>query len=495
MPSNIETSAGALVVPVILSGGSGTRLWPLSRTNYPKQFWALEGATSLFASTLQRVADRKMFAAPIVVCNNDHRFIAAHQAEGAGVKPAEIVLEPFGRNTAAAVAVASLLVSAIDPGALLLVLPSDHVVRRPEAFRRAVAVAAAAARRGRIVLFGIEPTRADIGYGYIRRGTELDGLAGCFAVEKFAEKPPLETAVGYLAAGNYLWNSGIFLLQARQLLSELTKFEPEISAGCRAAVAASARDLDFFRLPRDVYEAVPAKPLDTAVIERTDCAGVVPVDLGWHDVGSWSGLWSANLSGGSPNVLIGDVVTKDVGGSYIRSEHRLVAAIGITDLVVVVTDDAVLVASQSRAQDVKQLVEEMKLAGRPEVDLHTTVHRPWGTYRTVDEAGRFKVKHIVVNPGCRLSSQLHRHRSEHWVVVRGKARVTSNEKTFMLQENESTYLPAGTVHRLENMETEPLHLIEVQTGDYLGEDDIVRLSDDYGRAPVAPTDASKERPS
>jgi len=489
MSSSIEPSNGARVVPVILSGGSGTRLWPLSRTLYPKQFWALEGATSLFASTLHRVADRGAFADPIVVCNNDHRFIAAHQAQEAGVKPVEIVLEPLGRNTAAAVAVAALVASARDPDALLLVLPADHAVRRPDAFRRAVAAGKPAARQGHIVLFGIEPSKPDIGYGYIRRGDELDGLAGCLAVDAFAEKPALETAIGYLAAGSYLWNSGMFLFQARQLLSELERFEPEILAGCQAAVAAATRDLDFLRLPQDAYEKIPAKPLDTAVMERTTSAAVVPVDLGWHDVGTWSGLWSANLSGGTENVLIGDVIAKDVNRSYIRSEHRLVAAIGVADLVVVVTDDAVLVTSRDRAQDVKQLVEAMKRAGRPEVDLHTTVHRPWGTYRTIDEGDCFKVKRIVVNPGCRLSAQLHHHRSEHWVVVRGSASVRSNDETFVLRENQSTYIPAGTVHRLENSLADPLHLIEVQTGSYLGEDDIVRLSDDYGRAPVAPAEA------
>lgn len=460
------------LIPVILSGGAGTRLWPLSRELRPKQMLPLVSEATLLQETSQRVGGR-----PIVVCNQEHRFIVAEQLREIGIEPRAIVIEPVGRNTAPAAAVAALLAEK-DEGALLLVMPSDHQVRDPDAFRRAVAAAVPLARAGHLVTFGIRPHEPNTGYGYIRRGPALgDG----YAVERFVEKPDRATAESYLASGEYLWNSGIFLFPAALYLDELGRRLPAMVEQCRAALAEGASDLFFFRLADAAFAAIAGQSIDYAVMEHTDRAAVVPVDMGWSDIGSWSALWQESRPDGDGNVLLGDVLMVDTTNSYVRSEHQLVAAVGIDNLVVVATDDAVLVADKAHDQDVKKIVEQLKARGRPEAVQGSRTWRPWGWFQTIDEGPRFRVKHIQVDPGNKLSLQKHWHRSEHWVVVTGTAVVTCGDKTFTLRENESTFIPAGTVHRLENPGKLPLRMIEVQSGEYVGEDDIVRIEDVYGR--------------
>jgi mannose-1-phosphate guanylyltransferase / mannose-6-phosphate isomerase len=477
------TSAPATrICPVILSGGSGTRLWPMSREAYPKQLLALTGAHSLLQETVGRVSAAERFSAPLLICNNEHRFIVAQQLREIGVTARAIVLEPMGRNTAPAVAAAAIILAAEDAQALMLVLPSDHVIEDGAAFDEAVARAAQAAADGGLVTFGITPDAPETGYGYIKRGAEIKGCAGCHSVAAFVEKPDLETARSYLADGGYAWNSGMFLFSARALLAELGRLEPEMLAGCRAAVEAAEHDLDFVRLAERPFAAIAARSLDYAVMERTERAVVVPAEIGWNDVGSWSALWDIGKRDGDGNVLSGDVVTHDVANSYIRSEGgRLVAALGIDDLIIVATDDAVLVMPKGRAQDTRRIVDLLKEAGRQEPVFHPRVYRPWGFYQGVHDGERFQVKRISVNVGAALSLQMHHHRAEHWIVVNGTARVTRNNETFLLNENESTYIPPHAVHRLENPGRVPLNLIEVQSGSYLGEDDIIRLEDVYGR--------------
>jgi len=468
--------------PVILSGGSGTRLWPVSRATYPKQLMALTSELTLLQETLRRVADDTRFAAPIVVCNDEHRFLVAEQARALGVTPAAILLEPVGRNTAPAIAAAAHILADRDPEAMMLMLPSDHYIAARDGFWEAVDRAARAAGRGALVTFGVTPNRPETGYGYIRRGEALDGCPGCFRVERFVEKPDLETAKAYLADGGYAWNSGIFLFGAARYLAELERLETEMLSATAKAVALAVRDLDFLRLDKDAFAAAPARSIDYAVMERTDSAAVVPLDVGWSDVGSWAALWETAEKDGNGNALVGDVLAEGVTNSYIRGESRLVAAIGLEDVILVETADAVLAAARDRAQDLRLIVDRLARAGRSEHREHRRVYRPWGSYEQVDCGERHQVKRIIVKPGGRLSLQKHAHRAEHWVVVRGTARVTRGTEVFDLQENESTYIPVGTVHRLENLTDEPLHIIEVQSGGYLGEDDIVRLDDEYGRA-------------
>lgn len=462
----------AEVIPVILSGGAGTRLWPLSREMRPKQLLPLTGEHTLLQQTAQRVGGR-----PIVVCNQEHRFIVAEQLREIGVEPRAIVIEPVGRNTAPAAAVAAILTVA-EPDALLLVMPSDHQVKNADAFRAAVDKAVPLARAGMLVTFGIQPAEANTGYGYIKRGGALDGG---FAVERFVEKPDRATAETYLASGEYLWNGGIFLFSARAYLDELGRRLPAMVDHCRAALADGASDLFFFRLGEAAFAAIAGQSIDYAVMEHTDRAAVVPVDMGWSDIGSFSALWAESPQDGDGNVLLGDVIASATRRSYIRSEGRLVATLGVENLVVVATDDVVLVADKAHDQDVKKIVEGLKAADRAEASQGTRVYRPWGWFQTIDDGYRFRVKHIQVNPGAKLSLQKHWHRSEHWVVVTGTALVTCGDKTFSLRENESTFIPAGTVHRLENPGKLPLRMIEVQSGEYVGEDDIVRVEDDYGR--------------
>ncbi len=477
------------VHPVILSGGAGTRLWPLSRELYPKQFFALASDLSLLQETARRVGDPARFSPPLILCNHEHRFIVAEQLREAGIKAQDIVLEPLGRNTAPAAAVAALILAAQarstdDP--LMLLLPSDHVIANQESFLAAVDSAVPAAANGAIVTFGMAPHRAETGYGYVERGMVFEAageaLEGCFHVSRFSEKPNQATAAEMVESGRWFWNSGMFMASAATLLGEIERFAPDVLTACRNAVDHAARDLDFLRLNADAFTRSPGISLDYAVMEKTDRAAIVPADFGWSDVGAWSALWDAGTKDPAGNVLHGDVITQDVHNSYIRSDHRLVAAIGISDSILVVTDDAVLVAPKERAQDVKALVETLRARGRTEAVSHSRVYRPWGFYESVQNGDRYQVKLITVYPGSRLSLQRHRERAEHWVVVNGTARVTRGEETFLLHENQSTFIPLGTIHRLENPGTELLRLIEVQSGRYLGEDDIERIEDNYGRA-------------
>lgn len=468
------------IYPAILCGGSGTRLWPLSRGLYPKQFLPLAGDRTLLQETAARVSGDG-FAAPILICNADHRFLVAEQLREAGLAAGEIVLEPAARSTAPAAAVAALLAKAKGEDALVLLLPSDHVVSDQHAFATAVAAARAAAVQGRLVTFGMAATRPETGYGYIRRGEPLAGVSGAFHVERFVEKPSRPAAEAMLAEGGFDWNSGMFLFSASAYLDELAKLEPAMLEACRRAVDAGVRDLDFLRLDADAFARSPSESIDVAVMERTANAAVVPAELGWSDVGGWSALWEIGVQDDGGNVFVGDVVAEDVGGSYLRAEGPMLAAIGLDDMIVVATADAVLVTPKDRAGDVKAMVERLKREGRSEHHAHLKVHRPWGWYQGIDAGPGFQVKRICVNPGARLSLQYHHQRAEHWIVVSGVARVTRGDEVVDLAANQSTYIPIGEKHRLENPGAEPLHLIEVQSGGYLGEDDIVRLDDDFAR--------------
>ena len=481
MASKNGTNRGVpRITPVILSGGSGTRLWPMSRAMYPKQLLPLVTGHTLIQEAARRVADPARFEKPLIVANDEHRFIVAEQLRTADIEPHAIVLEPVGRNTAPAAAVAAMCL-ADDPNALLLVMPSDHAVRDRAAFLAAVDKAADAARAGALVTFGIQADRPETGYGYIRRGADFAGHPGCFKVAAFVEKPDRSRAQDYVASGNHFWNSGIFLFPAKLWLEELENREPELVAQCRSALQKGKRDLDFLRLDRAAFAAVKSDSIDYAVMEHTDKAVVVPVSMGWSDVGSWDALWEIGQKDAGGNALHGDVVAEDVKNSYLRAEHGMVAALGVEDLVVVSTPDVVLVAKRDRAQDIKKIVARLERDGRSELTSHLTVHRPWGTYCSIHNGERVQVKHIMVKPGAKLSLQMHHHRAEHWVVVTGTAKVVRGNEELLLTEDQSTYIPLGTPHRLENPGKIPLHLIEVQSGSYLGEDDIVRFEDTYGR--------------
>jgi mannose-1-phosphate guanylyltransferase/mannose-6-phosphate isomerase len=470
----------AAIRPVLLAGGSGTRLWPLSRRSYPKQFVPLLAEGSLFEATVHRLAGFE-HTQPLVVCNEAHRFLVAEELRTAGIEHTSILLEPAGRNTAPAIALAALEASAHGEDPVLLVLPADHAIPDGAAFARAVAEAAGAAADGSLVTFGIEPRGPATGYGYIRAAPG----EGVRAVEAFVEKPDRATAEAYLAEGGYYWNSGMFVFRASAVLEELDRHAPEMLGAVRAAYAGRSEDSDFLRFDSRAFEATPSESIDYAVMEHTDRARVVPFDGAWSDVGSWQALWEAGLARGegddADNIVLGDVVASDVERCYLHASHRMIAAVGLADCVVVETADAVLVAPRERAEEVKRLVERLEADGRTEQDEHRRVYRPWGSYEGLDHGSRFQVKRIVVKPGGRLSLQMHHHRAEHWVVVRGTARVTSGDNSFLLSENESTYIPLGTTHRLENPGHIPLELIEVQSGAYLGEDDIVRFQDQYGR--------------
>ena len=468
-----------ILQPVLLSGGSGTRLWPLSREAYPKQFLPLVGDNTMMQDTWLRVAPIASVA-PIVVANEDHRFLAAEQLRLVGVEHAAIVLEPVGRNTAPAIAAAALQATADGGDPLLLVLPSDHVVRDAEAFRAAVQAAMPAAEDGALVTFGIVPEAPETGFGYIQSGGGGDGR-GVRKVLRFVEKPDAATAQSYLDAGGYYWNSGMFLFRASRYLEELGRFRHDILEAVRGAFAGAQRDGDFVRLDKDAFAASPSDSIDYAVMEKTDRAMVLPVDIGWNDVGSWSALWQVSEQDGDGNAHHGDVVAVDSHNSYAYA-RRMVALVGVDDLVVVETDDAVLVARKDRVQQVKDVVAKLKAGQRSHAVLHREVHRPWGSYDSIDADDGFQVKRIKVKPGARLSLQSHKHRAEHWIVVRGTARVTRDNDVFELHANQSTYIPLGAKHRLENPGTEMLELIEVQSGGYLGEDDIVRYEDVYGRS-------------
>ncbi len=468
------------IYPVILSGGAGTRLWPLSRELFPKQFLPLLGEQTLLQQTALRVRGMPNCAAPTVVCNDEHRFVIAEQLRQSGITPSAIVLEPVARNTAPAAAVAALLLADRDPNALILLMPSDHLIARSDAFRTAIAAAAQAAATGKLVTFGIAPQTPETGYGYIKRGNPLSD--GAFAVDSFVEKPDLPTAQKYLASGDYYWNGGIFLFRAADLLREMEALEPGIVAPCREALTKARRDLDFTRLDKEAFAACPSRSIDYAVMEKTQRAAVMPVDMGWNDVGSWDALWNVSPRDSQGNATAGATLLEASANCYVRSEDGiLVATLGVEDLIVIATKDAVLVANRERAQDVKILVERLKKQGSTTTSTHRRVVRPWGAYESIDAGERHQVKHITVKPGQRLSLQQHSKRAEHWIVVRGTAQVTRGDDVFQLHENQSTYIPLGTKHRLENPTDQPLHLIEVQSGSYLGEDDIVRFDDKYGR--------------
>ncbi|MBL8264631.1 MAG: mannose-1-phosphate guanylyltransferase/mannose-6-phosphate isomerase [Xanthomonadaceae bacterium] len=473
------------VQPVLLSGGSGTRLWPLSREAYPKQFLALASEDTMLQATWRRVAPLTS-AAPLVVANEEHRFLVAEQLRVIGAPAARIVLEPVGRNTAPAIAAAALVAMADGGDPLLLVLPSDHVVRDVDAFRAAVSAAAPAAEAGALVTFGIVPQAPETGFGYIHaEASQPEAGDGVRRVLRFVEKPDAATAQAYLDDGGYFWNSGMFLFRASRYLEELGRHRPDILAAARAACAHLDHDAlsqggEFLRLDRDAFAASPSESIDYAVMEKTDAAMVLPVDIGWNDVGSWSALWEVSEQDDDGNARHGDVIAIDSRNSYAYA-RRLVALVGVDDLVVVETDDAVLVASKDRVQEVKQVVARLKADQRSQAALHREVHRPWGSYDSVDAGDGFQVKRIKVKPGAALSLQSHARRAEHWIVVRGTARVTRNNDVFELFANQSTYIPIGAKHRLENPGDEMLELIEVQSGDYLGEDDIVRYEDVYGR--------------
>jgi len=474
----------AMLTPVILSGGAGTRLWPLSRELYPKQLLALIGERTMLQQTASRLEGLGA-AAPVVVCNEAHRFLVAEQLRQLGIEPRAMVLEPFGRNTAPAIALAAYAALAadaargsVDADPVLLVLPADHVMRDVPAFHRAVHTALRAAESGQLVTFGVVPSAPETGYGYIQRGA---GEGGVHRIERFIEKPSEERARELLASGEYYWNSGMFMFRARRYLTELERFAPEIAACCEAAFRGARSDLDFTRIDAEAFKRCPADSIDYAVMEKTSAAVVVPLDAGWSDVGSWSALHEACESDRHGNVARGDVISEDSRGCYLYAESRLLAAVGLKDHVVVETKDAVLVAPKSHVQDVKKLVFRLKEQGRYEHSLHREVFRPWGSYDSIESGPRFQVKRLKIKPGATLSLQMHHHRAEHWIVVSGTARITRGDEVFLLEENQSTYIPIGVKHRIDNPGKIPLHIIEVQSGSYLGEDDIVRFEDRYGR--------------
>ncbi|HEY2682906.1 MAG TPA: mannose-1-phosphate guanylyltransferase/mannose-6-phosphate isomerase [Steroidobacteraceae bacterium] len=472
------SSNNLMLIPVILSGGAGTRLWPLSREMYPKQLLALTSNLTMIQDTAKRLAGIEGAQAPIVVCNDAHRFTVAEQLRALSLPAAAILLEPIGRNTAPAVALAAMQAREIDPDAILVVAPADHVIRDAKAFQQAATLAAGEAARGKLVTFGIVAHAPETGYGYIRRG---EGSGPTYPVAQFIEKPQLEVAEQFVASGDYYWNSGMFVFRAEKYLSELKLYAADILEAASAAFKAAKADLDFVRIDKAEFSKCRSESIDYAVMEKTKDAVVLPLDAGWSDVGSWSSLFDALPSDEEGNVLQGDVMVHDTHDCYVHSTSRLVAAVGMDDHIIVETKDAVLVAPKDRVQDVKELVNKIKHAGRSESALHREVFRPWGSYDSIDNGERFQVKRLSVKPGGVLSLQMHHHRAEHWIVVQGTARITRDGETFLLSENQSTYIPIGSTHRIENPGKVPLHIVEVQSGSYLGEDDIVRFEDNYGR--------------
>ena len=472
------------IIPVILSGGSGSRLWPLSRALRPKQFLGLTDELTLFQLTLERLQGLIEPLKPIVVANDDHRFLVAEQCLEHGVTPSALILEPLARNTAPAIAVAALAAQAQGGDPVLLVLPSDHVFKNIKAFQSAVRVGEQAALAGALVTFGIVPTAPETGYGYVKASTNKAPYvtAGSQSVEAFVEKPDLETAKRYLAGGNYFWNSGMFMFRASTYLAELKAHNPAMFSACEQALNLAKKDLDFVRLDKEAFAQSPSDSIDYAVMEKTSKAVVVPLDAGWSDVGAWSAVWEVLPQDASGNATRGDVMVEGAKNCYVHADYRLVSLLGVENVVVIETSDAVLVAHKDKAQDVKKLVDRLKADGRSEVQIHREVFRPWGSYDSIDNGQRYQVKRITVKPGAKLSLQMHHHRAEHWVVVSGTAKVRLGDKDVLLSENQSIYIPIGEVHSLENPGKVDLELIEVQSGSYLGEDDIVRLEDRYGRA-------------
>ena len=475
------------VIPVILCGGTGTRLWPLSRASYPKQYWPLggKGDETLLQQTQQRLEGIEGLKAPLLICNEDHRFIVAEQMRQIGIEPNAILLEPMGRNTAPAVAVAALQATAHGEDPLLLVLAADHLIRDRDRFLAAIAAGRSAADSGRLVTFGIVPTAPETGYGYIEAAETLeDGALTPLPIARFVEKPDQATAEQFLASGRFTWNSGMFLFKASAMLAELERLTPEVVSCCRAALEQDVADLDFLRLEREAFAKCPNVAIDVAVMEQTKLGSVLPLSAGWSDVGSWSALWDTADRDEDGNVLRGRVISEGSRNCYLRSEHRLVVGLGVDNLVVVETDDAVLIADRSQAQNVKTVVKQLEAEGSPEGKAHRKIYRPWGHYTGVVEDSRWQVKRISVKPGASLSLQMHHHRAEHWIVVSGTAVVERDGETQLVGENQSTYIPLGCKHRLTNPGRIPVELIEVQSGAYLGEDDIVRFDDVYGRSDV-----------
>lgn len=463
-----------MITPVIMAGGSGTRLWPLSRAGYPKQFLALNGDKTMLQQTVERLSDLSV-SESITICNEEHRFFVAEQMREIG-SLGKILLEPMGRNTAPAIALAALAKKENEP--LLLVLPADHIIADQQAFNAAVMRAVPLAEAGKLVTFGIVPTEPNTGYGYIKTG---NSIADAYEISAFKEKPDADTAVSYLNDGGYFWNSGMFLFKASCYLAELNKFRPDILCACERAISNSSTDMDFIRINADDFEHCPDESIDYAVMEKTENAVIVPMDAGWNDIGSWTSLWDLAEKDDARNAVSGDVLLIDTNNSLIWTDDKLVASVGIDDLVIVSTKDAILVARRDLVQDAKIIAAKLKTEGRSEWELHREVYRPWGKYDSIDKGECYQVKRITVKPGEKLSLQMHHHRAEHWVVVSGTARVTNGDETFTLSENQSTYIPLGVVHALENPGKTPLEIIEIQTGSYLGEDDIVRLEDRYGR--------------
>jgi mannose-1-phosphate guanylyltransferase len=472
-PTHISSKS---ISPVIMCGGSGTRLWPLSRAEFPKQFIPLVNDTSLLQDTLARLP--AMPQSPIFICNEEHRFLVAEQVKHMQCTDSAILLEPEGRNTAPALALAALSLLEKDKDALLLVLAADHVIKDLEKFHQAIDIAAVSAEKGKLVTFGIVPTHAETGYGYIKQGSSQGDI---YTVSAFVEKPNKETAQAYLASGEYLWNSGMFVFKASRYIEELKKFRPDILSACQQAMAGAVKDMDFIRPNREAFLHCANESIDYAVMEKTTDAVVVPLDAGWSDVGSYSALWDICEQDAQNNVLKGDVIAYDTKNSYIHSQNKLVTTLGVNNLVIIDTPDAVLVVDKDKVQNIEHIVRELKALQRPETKFHREVYRPWGKYDLIDQGERFKVKRITVNPGAKLSVQTHQYRAEHWIIVSGTAKVTLNDEIVVLSENQSTYIPIGVVHALENPGKLPLEMIEVQSGSYLGEDDIVRFEDRYGR--------------
>jgi mannose-1-phosphate guanylyltransferase / mannose-6-phosphate isomerase len=472
------------IFPVILSGGSGTRLWPLSRAMYPKQFIRFNGQSESFlGATLKRLAVDKGFEKPMILCNNDHRFLVKAELEQARIETSEIILEPIARNTAPAIAVAAMTAVTHDPNAVLVVMPSDHAMAEPTKFVDAVKRAAAVAATGRLVLFGIQPAQAHTGYGYIKSGADIDGFKGAaFQVDAFAEKPDMATAEKYVASGRYFWNSGIFVLNARTFLDEMEKHAPAVLTAARDALAKAANDIGFKRLDQAAFQESPSISIDYAVMEKTKVAAMLPIDVGWNDVGSWSSLWDIAPRDAQGNYANGDALMTDTKNTYVQSSKGLVATLGVENLVIVDTPDALLVADRSRSEAVSTIVKQLKSSGRKEHEVHRRGYRPWGYFESLAVGPRFQVKLLHVDPGEKLSMQMHHHRSEHWVVVQGTAKVVVGDIEKLVRENESVYIFATQWHRLENPGKVPLEIIEVQIGSYLGEDDIIRTDDIYQRA-------------
>jgi mannose-1-phosphate guanylyltransferase / mannose-6-phosphate isomerase len=467
------------IVPVILSGGSGTRLWPLSRKQYPKQYLPLASNNTMLQETILRLKGLDNLADPIIVCNVDHRFLVAEQCQQIDIKKPVILLETIGRNTAPAIAAAALQSIKQADDAVLLILSADHVIQNIESFHQAINIAINQAQEGKLVTFGIVPTNANIGYGYIKSSKNNTG--GAYKVEEFVEKPDLETAQSYLERGNYLWNSGMFMFKANTLIDELTIHSPDIVESASNAVNNAKQDLDFIRLDRQAFESLSSDSIDYALMEKSDNVVVVPLDAQWNDIGAWPALYDIGIKDKSGNVIKGDVITQGTTNTYINADHHMVVAIGVNNLIIIDTPDATFVATQGKAQEVKSIVESLQARGRCEGDTHRKVYRPWGWYDSIESGKYFQVKRLHVNPGAKLSLQMHHKRAEHWIVVSGIATATNGGEILILNKGESTYVPLGVTHALANNSSEPLEIIEVQSGSYLGEDDIVRFEDVYGR--------------